>query len=182
MSISPATVSSSIAASFQDLLNDPTVCSNCFRIVRDERELPGTELASGTTKCARESVSPLARDRRWTELDHTPGEDPTEDFVTWCECGVESAFHRERPERVGRDRLETFIQRLLELCEEKAITVNRQRLAERALELEQRTVAPNHRRYQERPVCAEDCRWCHPVATTDEILAEALEAGIQTAP
>lgn len=180
MSVQQQTASPIAASYTEAVISNPAVCSNCLRIVREQREQPAPDAGKLTTKTARSSTSELTRVQPTTELDHTPGGAPTDSHVTWCECGVESAFQQEREDRADPETHQVLLRRLLEVCEEQGITVNRQRLAERALQLARDTVGPDHR-YGD--VGHADCTFCaHDVMTTDEILAEALEYGIQTAP
>jgi len=76
----------------EHILNNPSVCNNCYRRIRRPRPTPPQDrtsrqdlLGSTTTRC-----------RDQTSVEHVPDHPPTDDYMMFCECGVESAFDRER--------------------------------------------------------------------------------------
>jgi hypothetical protein len=169
-------MNTTIPAVYQEnILNSPEVCSNCLRRVREERSRasPTVDRAERENNLLRK---PLARRGDVTELDHFPSDQPTDDHVTWCVCGVESSYDQERPPRVGRDRLKELIQRCIATAEHKGISLDRQHLAATALQLHRDSVGPEHR-YGADADHGPDCPFCaYATLTTDEILGRALEA------
>jgi hypothetical protein len=78
----------------EHVLNNPEVCSNCLRRVREPRLQRDPSLTRSDVSV---ETAPTTRVRSTTTVEHVPGGVVTDDHGTFCRCGVESTFHRERP-------------------------------------------------------------------------------------
>lgn len=145
----------------EHVLNAPDVCSNCFRLVRVERERP----ASGF----RPAETFYARNQATTSVEHPPADTVSESEAVFCECGVESAFDRTWNWRdVDRERFRTMLKHLLQSAERKGLSIARQPAAAHAL--------ASHEQHRER-----DGAQVRVVSDVDAALADGLLAGLRIA-
>jgi hypothetical protein len=125
------------------------VCSNCFRLIREERVDP---TRSGLT---RDLETTYQRRRETTEIGYGPGKAVSEHKGVWCACGVESHRHRIwAADDVGRERFRDFLKHVLETLARKEVSLRRRETAAYALQ-----------RFDDG-------------AAVDEALATGIEAGI----
>jgi hypothetical protein len=113
-----------------EILDDSSVCSNCFRQIRVDRIDPHR---SDTLN--EEWVTRSERHKRNTTIEYGPADRVSEQKGTFCQCGVESA--RERiwsDEDVDADRFRGLIQHVIETLEAKGVTLKRQETAAYALQ------------------------------------------------
>jgi len=111
----------------EHVLNAPDICSNCFSIVRVERERP----ASGW----RPAETFYSRNQAKTSVEHVPAETVSETEQVFCECGVASAFDRVWSDRdMTRQRFAQLVKRLIRSVERKGLTVDRQAMVAHALQ------------------------------------------------
>lgn len=102
------------------ILDASDVCSNCFRLVRQERVDP---VRVGLT---RELDSHLERDPRRTTIGYGPHECPPRSKGVFCECGVEGSFERLwDPTAVDEDRFKQLVKVALRTLEEKDVRIKR---------------------------------------------------------
>jgi len=121
---------------YQDLiLNDPEVCNNCLGRIRLDR--PVTQSRDPTAPTTVEK-SPYTRHEHNTTVEHVPGgDDTTQSVAVFCECGVESAYHRLWDDGDDRCLRMTRVRELLRNCirtlEAKGVTLDRRTLARLAI-------------------------------------------------
>jgi len=146
----------------EHVLNAPDVCSNCFSIVRVERERPARGF--------RPAESFYARNQATTSVEHVPAETVSETEQVFCECGVASAFDRVWSWRdVDRERFRALLINLLRSVERKGLTIARQPAAAHAL--------ASHAQRQE----TEDGAHVRLECDVDAALADGLLAGLRVA-
>ena len=155
---------------FQEhVLNDPSVCNNCFRSIRRERAHTESRTLRGDVSATR---SAFTRVRETTSVEYPPGTTASDAIAVFCECGTEGAFDRVWGETdADRERVRTLIQHLLRTLDRKEVTVDQERLAAHALAA-----------YDERP----DEHFLgtyivSPTPTVNECLARGLKHGLQRA-
>jgi len=120
---------------FQErILNNSSVCSNCFRrrsrprLVRESRDPtePTSVRRSATTRV-----------RETTELDHAPPAPPTADGGVFCErCGTMSAFDRlwgGEDRCIRWERFKELVQNCIQTLEDEGVTLDRKTVATVAL-------------------------------------------------
>lgn len=117
------------------ILGARDVCSNCFRLIRQEHVSPIR--VGDRTRGSGRWTTKYDRIRRRTTVGYASvGDNPTQAKGTWCECGVEGA--RERiwePGDIDRDRFKTLLRHCLETLSEKQVTVREKQTAAYALQL-----------------------------------------------
>ncbi|WP_049979377.1 hypothetical protein [Halolamina rubra] len=145
----------------EHVLNAPDVCSNCFRLVRVERERP----ASGF----RPAETFYARNQATTSVEHAPADTVSESEAVFCACGAESAFDRIWSWRdVNRERFHELLKHLLRSAERKGLSIARQPAAAHAL--------ASHEQRHER-----DDAQVRVECDVDAALADGLLAGLRVA-
>jgi len=111
----------------EHVLSAPDVCSNCLRLVREERTDPARKW--------RDARSYYARNKATTEIDYAPAETVSETEQVFCECGCSSAFDRVWDDRdIGPRRFRRMLKRLIRSLERKGLSIDRQRMAAHALQ------------------------------------------------
>jgi len=116
---------------YGDLLDDPAVCSNCFRRIRVER--PQTKSSSQRSDVSVE-LSATTRDPVKTTLEWAPHRPPTQSKGCFCTCGSESAFDRVwDPEDVSRERFRELLKQAIVTLEHRGTTLQRKETAMYAL-------------------------------------------------
>jgi len=111
----------------EKLIGAPDVCSNCLGI-RLVDQLQPTRAGMN-----HELESAYSRHKRNTDLDHHPGDEPTDDRHLFCECGVASARVRVW-DTVDREKFRTLLKRAVKTAESKGVTLNQKRAFGHALE------------------------------------------------
>lgn len=80
-----------LSAEYQEhVLNNPAICSNCFALVRRERE----GYTSRKNRKNRIATSYHARDLEHTTVAYAPTTSPCSSKRVFCECGVHGSFTR----------------------------------------------------------------------------------------
>jgi len=165
---------------FQELLNDPNVCSNCFGQIRRETVRPvqykhadvdddQNRVRDGDQYVARYSERLLWR----TTREDVPDEPVRDAGTTFCECGASDPFTRIWDDAdVDAAHLRDLLKNLCAMLEAKGLTVNHRQLARRANEL-----------YHAMPPAGVSGRGIGPhregaPTTINEVLAGAVEAGV----
>ena len=123
-------------AYFEHLLQAPDVCINCLRVIRVERVDPAR---SGLT---REFESHYERNQKTTEVGYGPARSVSESKGVFCDhCGTEGPDDRywddHSGDRLDDERVRELIQHTIRTLEHKGVTIDRQTLAERALQARQ---------------------------------------------
>lgn len=149
---------STIPSTFQErVLNAADTCNDCFGIIREEHEIvPVSERKRNRTY----PTQHYTRYKRRTTVEHVPGENPTQDYATFCECGSSSAFDRHRSEVVGPERFRELMQTAIRTIEKKGVSLSREHAIKRAFEL---GLATSSR---------------FPMMSADQAIAEGIEFGI----
>lgn len=113
----------------EHVLNAPDVCNNCFALVRIERERT-------TSATQRSDVSvektPYTRVDTTTSVEYTPAETASDSKTVFCECGVESSYHRiwQDDDRCPTmPRFKHYLKTLMRTLDEKGVTLNRETCA-----------------------------------------------------
>lgn len=168
----------------EHVLNAPDVCSNCFAIVREERDSlkPTSQYNAaaleeldvvdrpGSSSLVRESY--WGRDPRHTTVSFFPAERAGDCKQVFCECGVASAFDRFWTWRdVSRERFKQLLQNLLRSTDRKGLSLARQPTAAHALAAFDDHPHPDHHGPYREGV---DHRGC-----IDDALATGLLAGLR---
>lgn len=123
-------------SAFQErVLNAPDVCSNCLRVIREERAVcESTDRKSVTST----SLSAYTRVRETTTVSHGPSETASASIGVFCECGVESAFERVFDDGEDRclasHRVRELVKRAIRTLESKGVTLNRETFAKLAIQ------------------------------------------------
>ena len=117
----------------EHLLDASDVCNSCHRVIRVERQDP---TRGGLT---REFESHQERHRDHTEIGYGPADSVSGQKGVFCDrCGTESPYDRvwddAGDERLDDDRVRELIQNTIRTLEHKGVTIDRQTLAERALQ------------------------------------------------
>lgn len=116
---------------YGDLLDDPTVCSNCLRRIRVEREQ--TKSSSRRSDVSVE-LSATTRHPVKTTLEWAPHRPPTHSKGCFCECGSESAFDRVwDPQDIARERFRALLKQAIITVEATGTTLKRKEAAMYAL-------------------------------------------------
>lgn len=152
---------SAIPPVFQErVLNAVDVCSNCFGLIREERETVPSQLQkqNRTYPTAR-----YARVQDRTSVEHVPDSEPMHSRVTFCDCGCTSSFDRFRDEIVSPDRFRELLRTAIETVESKGVSLSRQHAINRAMSLG----------------LATETRF--PTHSADEAIAEGIEFGVSMA-
>lgn len=146
---------------FQErLLNAHDTCSNCFGIVREERDVvPVRQRRQNRTY----PTARYARNRQRTSVEHVPDDEPAHSRVTFCACGCTSSYDRFRDEIVDPGTFRDLLKTALCTVESKGVTVSREHAVRRAIELGMAT----------------ETRF--PVCSTDEAIAKGIEFGVEMA-
>jgi hypothetical protein len=112
---------------FQEhVLNAADVCSNCFSLVRVERERPERKWHP--------AESYYARNEATTTVDHVPAETVSESTQVFCQCGAGSAFTRVWSWRdITRERFKRLLSNLIQSLQRKGLQLDRQAFAAHAL-------------------------------------------------
>lgn len=148
------------ADAYQDhVLSAPDVCSGCFRLSREERAT-GDPWADRSQRPNHIEVSAYTRVKETTELDHVPDRNPTDDIVTWCDCGRQSVYEFDHPRFLPGDELLTTARRLLHTLERKRVTVDHERFIDHV-----------------RAFTTDDTR----TTCVDAVLSDAMETAISAA-
>jgi hypothetical protein len=113
------------------LLGARDTCTNCFRLIRREREQ-----RESTASLASIKKSPHTRVETTTNIEYPGvGDEPTHSQAVFCECGVESA--RERlwsAADLSRERFKDLLQNALRTLDEKGVTLKPTETAAYALQ------------------------------------------------
>lgn len=155
---------------FQEhVLNDPSVCNNCFRTIRREREHTESRTLRSDVSVTK---SAFTRVRQTTSVEYPPGTTASDAIAVFCHCGTEGAFDRVWDDiDCDRDRFRVFVQHLLQTLARKQVSVDRQRLAAHALAA-----------FDERPPQHFLGTYLTTVSPTiNECLARGLKHGLQRA-
>jgi len=113
---------------YQDLiLNNPAVCNNCLGRIRRDRAVTQSRDPTSVTTVQK---SAYTRHERTTSVEHVPGgDDTTQSVAVFCECGVESAYHRlweDGDDRCLRmARVKTLLKNCIRTLEAKGVTLDR---------------------------------------------------------
>lgn len=137
---------------YQDnVLSNPEVCNNCYRRIREPRAVR-EHLRSDVTV----GQAQTGRVRTTTTVEHVPDELPTDDRVTFCECGADGAFDRPRS-KWEVDDVRTYAKTLSRTLDSLGVDHDRKTFFEQAIQRHEF----DDRHYQ-----------------TDEILAAALKTAV----
>lgn len=144
---------------FQErLLHAPDSCSNCFGLIREERDVvPVRQQRQNRTY----PTARYARDRRTTSVEHVPSESPTDSTTIFCECGSSSAYDRHRSEIVGKERFRELLKQAVQTVEAKGVSLSREHAVRRAMKLG----------------CPTESQF--PVCSADEAIAQGIEFGVE---
>jgi hypothetical protein len=116
------------------ILGARDVCSNCFRLIRQEHVSPIRK--GDRTRDSGRWTTTFDRIRRRTEVDFADvGDNPTHAKGTWCRCGVESARERIWDEAdIDKARFKDLLLNALQTLDEKNVTLRRKETAAYALQ------------------------------------------------
>ena len=146
----------------EHVLSAPDVCTNCLRLIREERTDPARKW--------RDARSYYARNKATTEIDYAPAETVSQTEQVFCECGCSGAFDRVWNDRdIDRQRFRSMLKRLIRSLERKGLTIDRQRMAAHALQA-----------YGRQHTTADDVR-VRIVTDPDAALAQGLNVGLMAA-
>lgn len=146
---------------FQErVLNAVDTCSNCFGLIREEREgVPLRQQKRNRTY----PTAQYARNQQRTSVEHVPTQSPTNSRITFCNCGCTSSFDRYRDEIVAPEDFRELLKTAIRTVEGKGVTLSRQHAIRRALELGLATESK------------------FPAYSTDEAIAKGIEYGVSMA-
>jgi len=103
------------------LLDAKDVCSNCFRRIKTDRVSAYLNDDGGGTSLG----SHYSRRQRSTTKEHVDSiEEPAHSEMTFCDCGVADAYHREwDPTDINRPAFKELVKQAITTLEAKGVTL-----------------------------------------------------------
>ena len=148
----------------EHVLSAPDVCSNCLRIVREERHQHEPRRSDVSVQ-----ESQWSRRKDTTEVAFGPADTASDQKGIFCECGVEGSFVRVWDDvDVDRERFRTLLKRLIQTLEHKGVSIHRKATVAHALDA-----------FERLPVEMEGPH--RPDTSVDEALSEGVRYGLARA-